>query len=169
MYYSFMLLTAFFFLGKPAVVDVSDSYRGGVVCMTQESAEKILGQKVQVTENTTVKGEGVTKYNCTYRAVTADGASGKTGNLYFSLEVYDTPSHAAQAYSVVKTSNQAHQGFQQVKDAGDEAYVQADGSNFYFMMARKGTRIMKMKVNKVTSKSSWNVFQNEGKSICGKM
>ena len=49
-------------------------------------------------------------------------------------------------------------GIKTLKNMGDEAYFHTDNQNFYFIMARKGNRMIRMKVNKVTSKTSLEQF-----------
>ena len=42
---------------------------------------------------------------------------------------------------------------------GDEAYYHSDGENFYFFLVRKKEKMLRLKVNKVTSHSSEAEFK----------
>ena len=48
---------------------------------------------------------------------------------------------------------------------GDEAYFHSDGQNFYFIIVRKGEKMFRIKVNKITSTTSLKEFNMIAKNI----
>jgi len=137
--------------------------------LTLKDAEKIFGEPGKVVENITETNNNVKVYKTAYRANEKDAKSGREINLYFMYEVYKYDSSAKRVYSDIKTSNQTHEGFQIWNGVGDEAYYHTDGTNFYFVLARKGTKMIRMKLNKVTEKSSEAEFKKISERIVSKL
>ena len=52
-----------------------------------------------------------------------------------------------------------------IHDLGDEAYFHSDGENFYFILVRKGLKMIRMKVNKITSNTSVAEFNRVARKI----
>ena len=132
-------------------------------------AEKIIGESCKRTENKIEDQPNVKVTKTTYKADAKDPKTGREINLYFMYEEYKYDSSAKRVYNEIKTSNQTHEGFQVLKGIGDEAYYHTDGNNFYFILARKGGKMMRMKLNKVTEKSSENEFKKISEKIVAKM
>jgi hypothetical protein len=84
-------------------------------------------------------------------------------------EVYKDAAAAHNAYVAIYESNRSHPGVEIVPHMGDEAYYHTDGKNFYFFLVRKGERMYRMKLNKVTSHSSEAEFKRVGKLIVDRM
>jgi len=137
--------------------------------LTLKDAEKIFGEPGKVVENITETKDDVKVYKTAYRANEKDAKSGREINLYFMYEEYKYDSSAKRVYSDIKTSNQTHEGFQIWNGVGDEAYYHTDGTNFYFVLARKGTKMIRMKLNKVTEKSSEAEFKKISERIVTKL
>ena len=133
--------------------------------LSLKDAEKIFGESGKKTEGITETKDNLKIYKTTYRADANDPKSGREVNLYFMYEEYKYDSAAKRVYNEIKTSNQTHQGFQVWKGIGDEAYYHSDGANFYFVLARKGPRMIRMKLNKVTSKSNETEFKKISERI----
>jgi hypothetical protein len=136
--------------------------------LTLPDAEKILGEKAHITDSGWTNEKEVTVYKSTYTANAKEPESGKTGNIYFMYEEYNTSSSAGEVYTSIKKSNENH-GIQSLNGLGDEAYYHTDGENFYFILARKGGKMIRMKVNKVTLNSSEKEFKQVAGEIVGSL
>jgi hypothetical protein len=132
---------------------------------TVHDAEKILGEQAHVTDSSTLAKEDILTYSCAYFANAKDSISGKTGCIYFLFEKYYQIASAKKKYSSIKIANENHDGIKVLDDIGDEAYFHSDGQNFYFIMVRKGKNVFNMKVNKITSKTSLDEFNQIAKNI----
>jgi hypothetical protein len=113
-------------------------------------AEKILGAQVELVTNSWTFTKDITRFDCTYRAVEKDKASGKDINLYFSSEQQD--STAEQVHEVFETAsrkiNEPDIFVGKLSGIGDEAFLISNPPHFHFMMARKGKNIFRIKLNK---------------------
>jgi len=133
--------------------------------ITLSDAEKIFGESAKVLENLTENTDNVKVRKTTFRANNNDPVKGGTINLYFMYEEYKYDSSAKRVYNDIKVSNQTHEGFELLKGVGDEAYYHTDKTNFYFILARKGVKMIRMKLNRVTSKSSEAEFKKISERI----
>lgn len=132
---------------------------------TLSDAEKILGEPAHLTDSTMkIEGDAST-YSCAYAANSKDKKTGKTGAIYFMFEQYAQVASAQKVYSSIKTANEGHEGIKELQDLGDEAYFHSDGENFYFILVRKGDKMFRMKVNKITSATSLDEFNLIAKNI----
>ena len=132
---------------------------------TLSDAEKILGEPAHLADSASAMKIDTFEYRSAYTANAKDQKTGKTGNIYFLFEQYATVSSAQKAYSFFKTSNENHEGVKILHDMGDEAYFHSDGQNFYFVLVRKGDKMFRMKVNKMTSTTSLDGFNQVAKKI----
>lgn len=132
---------------------------------TLSDAEKILGEKAHLTDSASAIEGDVAIYKCTYIANSKDPKTGKTGAIYVMFEEYAQVSSAKKVYSSIKTSNENHEGVKALHDLADEAYFHSDGKNFYFILVRKGRKMLRMKVNKTTSTTSLDQFNLIAKNI----
>lgn len=146
---------------KTAPVDTSLT---AAKLLTLADAEKIMGEKLHLIENSTKKDKGTSRYLCGYQANTKDVKSGKTGAIYFLLERFDGAASAQKKYADTKTSNE-HNGIKVLDNLGDEAYFHTDNEHFYFIMVRKGKKVFNIKVNKITSTTSLDNFNRVAKKI----
>jgi hypothetical protein len=137
--------------------------------MTISEAERILGESAMLADSTTTMKNDVLTYNCSFKAVSMDSVSGKTGNIYFMFEDYNRPEAAHKVYENIRIANETHEGLTKLDDMGDEAYFHTDHQNFYFILARKGTRMLRMKVNKTTIHTSLDEFNRVAKEITLKL
>ncbi|MCD6011679.1 MAG: hypothetical protein K0Q79_1541 [Flavipsychrobacter sp.] len=134
---------------------------------TNSDAEKILGEPAHMTEGGTSVKNDTTVYNATYTANAIDAKTNKTGNIYFMFERYGKEQTAHDLYEYFRKANEAN-GINVLDGIGDEAYFHTDGQNFYFIMARRGAKMIRMKVNKLTSKTSKEEFMAVAKNIVSK-
>lgn len=141
-------------------------------------AEKVLGESAHLVDSgTTVPGVAskhsvndsvlpikrtAASYRCAYEANSEDEKTGRTGKVYFIVEQYPQVSSAVTVYSYYKRSNQNHPGFKERYDVGDEAWF---GDSPFSIYVRKGNKIFGIKVNKPTSKTSLDGFNQVIKNI----
>jgi hypothetical protein len=119
-------------------------------------AEKILGSPVELITNSWNFADGETKFDCHYRSIKKDEASGREINLFFRLEESADESQAKKIYETIWNSNKNHQGIEILSGIGDEAYSHSDRQNFYFVMVRKGKFTIRLKVNKTADTTSFD-------------
>ena len=148
---------------------------------TLADAEKIMGEPGRLVDSETVAaGKGresspkdsvfhikktASFYGCAYEATKKDEKTGKTGKVYFLVEEYPTTSSASAVYSYYKRSNEHHDGFKELQ-LGDEAWY---GNSPLFVYVRKKNKLMIMKVNGMTSKTSSDGFNQVIKNIAAKL
>ena len=132
--------------------------------MSLADAEKILGERAHETERAAEIKDDTSFYRCTYMADIIDTKTGKTGAIYFMIEKYRNELAAQKNYSSIKAANENH-GIKVLDKLGDEAYFHSDRKNFYFILVRKGKKMFRIKVNKITSHTSLDEFN----SFAGKL
>ena len=128
------------------------------VYFSKSDAEKILGEKAYLSDNSSTIKKDTLEYKSAYTAYSKDQKTDKTGVIYFMIEKYIEDLSAKNAYNAIKVANENHEGVKIVNDMGDEAYFHSDGKNFYFILVRKGNIMFRIKVNKITSHTSLNEF-----------
>ena len=164
----------------PPGVDHSLITTDPTTLFTLADAEKIMGESGRLVDSETVAaGMGrenspkdsvlhikktASFYGCTYEANKKDEKTGRTGKIYFLVEEYPNVSSAASVYSYYKRSNEHHDGFKELQ-LGDEAWY---GNSPLFVYVRKTNKIMIMKVNGMTSKTSSAAFDQVIKNISAK-
>ncbi|MCU7549987.1 hypothetical protein OCK74_12715 [Chitinophagaceae bacterium LB-8] len=132
---------------------------------TLPDAERILGEKAHLSDSALTIKEDTLAYKCAYTANATDQKTGKTGNIYFMVEQFAKVSIAQYIYSSIKRANENHEGVKVLHDLGDEAYFHSDRQNFYFILVRKGEKLLRMKVNKTTSATSLDEFNSIARNI----
>lgn len=131
-----------------------DSVPASGKCLSQSEAEKILGQPALLKERTSGTKEGRSEYKCAYMATAPDPKTNVTGNIYYVLEEYNTTVAAASAYMNIVQANRHIPGQTTLKGIGDEAYLHTDDKNFAMIICRKGNKMLRIKINKLTSMTS---------------
>ena len=137
--------------------------------LTQADAEKIMGEQATLTCNTFMKKGDTLEYKCDYTALSQDATTSKTGKLYFMYEIYGGAAAAANAYAGFYQANRRHEGVEVDSGLGDEAYYHSDQTGFYFFLVRKNEKLIRLKLNKVTSLSSVKEFKEATKRIVDKL
>ncbi len=125
--------------------------RGSYRYLSKEDAEIILGQSVQLGETTNEDKDGIIRYKCTYAGESKDSKTNHTGNLYYSFEKYIDVSSARKVYSDLIASNDQMPGHESISNIGDEAWTHTDKTNFYLIILRKENKIVRVKINQLTS------------------
>ncbi|HMG92495.1 MAG TPA: hypothetical protein VK589_20695 [Chryseolinea sp.] len=118
-------------------------------CIEKVDAEKILGLPASQTESATVNEKNVVQHKCSWKATQDDLNS----SLYYIDEQHDNAESAHKVFEDIVISNRNNSG-QSHPDIGDEAWLHSDGTNFCLLMVRKGNRIIRMKVNRLTNETS---------------
>lgn len=137
--------------------------------LTLTDAKKIMGEPAKLTGNTFIKKGDTLEYTCDYTAIAQDAITSKTGKLYFMYEKYKGAAAAANAYSAIYQGNRGHKGVEVVSGLGNEAYYHSDQTGFYFFLVRKNEKMIRLKLNKVTSHSSVTEFKAAAKRIVDKL
>ncbi|MEQ1763266.1 MAG: hypothetical protein ABL984_08995 [Pyrinomonadaceae bacterium] len=121
---------------------------------TRENATRILGGDVTWTGTDATDSEPK-KWTCTF--VSKEVADGP--KIYFALHRFTSADTARGEFDTIVQSNKNNAGFEKWQGVGDDAIVHSDGSNFQFVMVRKGIRSFRIKVNPAGSTSLENVKQ----------
>jgi len=145
---------------------------------TLPNAEKILGEPAHLADSSsTVPGVAsktsvndsvlpikrtASAYRCAYEANAEDTKTGRTGKVYFLIEKYPNISSAMTVYSYYKRSNETHPGFKEFHDLADEGWT---GNSPVSIYMRKGNKIVGVKMNKMTSKTSTDGFNEVVKNV----
>ena len=117
--------------------------------LTLQEAERILGETCALKESGNEAKNGGHRYSSTHV-----GTFNGKNNLYFVFESYENEKVAIKTFETFKSSNQTFEGFEILKDLGDEAFSHTDKENFGLIIARKGNDMIRLKVNKLNSKTS---------------
>ena len=155
-------------VNDPYIIQI-DTMATATKLLTLTDAEKIMGERAKLTGNTFIKKGDTLEYKCDYTALSLDAVTSKIGKLYFMYEVYDGVAPAAHAYAAIYQANSRHEGVEVVSGLGNEAYYHSDQTGFYFFLVRKNKKMIRLKLNKVTSHSSVIEFKNVTKHIVDKL
>lgn len=123
-------------------------------CITQSEAESILGQSARLSEKSSTMKETILQCKCTYTAISEDAKTGKTGKLYYMFEKYKDESSARKVFTDILTQNRRGARSDILQVTGCESFSHTDSLNFYLILARKGNKMLRFKVNRLTSKTS---------------
>lgn len=155
-------------VNKPGIIR-ADTLAIASKLLTLTDAEKIMGEQAELTGNTFVRKGDTLEYKCDYTALSKDTITSKIGKLYFMYEIYAGGAAAANAYAAIYQSNRGHEGVEVVPGLGDNAYYHSDQTGFYFLLVRKKEKMFRLKLNKVTSRSSATEFKKAGGRIVDKL
>ena len=131
---------------------------------TIDDAEKILGEKCHLKDSSTSVIDGVLTFKSTFEGDITQNGYNRAGVVYFMFEEYKYGAAAHKVYEEIKTSNEKN-GIKTLSGFGDEAYFHSDFENFYFFLGRKGPRMIRVKVNKITSTTQKDNFMVVCKTI----
>src|SRR4030095_1736312 len=137
--------------------------------LSLSDAKKILGENAHVSDSSASEANGQLTVKRTFTADNVDLETRKKGNIYFMFEHFDQDSSAHKIYSDIKKANEGHPGIMYLSGVGDEAYFHSDGENFYFVLVRKDSKLLRMKLSKITSHSSKAEFLNVTRKIVADM
>lgn len=149
----FLFVTLFAFWGcEQRNAEASSSGPRG--CVSGADAEKILGEAARLAESSSEGRDGVERGKCTFTAVGGDSKSDRAGTLYYLFERYRAVKAAQEAYAAIVKSNKSMPGLRKIDGLGDEAFFHSDEANFVMIIFRKGDKMVRLKVNKMTATTS---------------
>lgn len=133
--------------------------------LSLEEAESILGQSAILKERKNDTQNEIYTSSSTFTATEADAKTQKLSNLYYKFERFKNEEEASKIIQSFIKSNQNFSGFELLTAYGDEAFFHTDKQNFYLIIVRKGNKMIRLKVNKVTSKTSLDALRKIGKDL----
>jgi len=131
-------------------------------------AERILGEPAHLKDTSLTVRDDATEYQSAYTADAEDTKTHKTGTVYFMVEDFKETNTAGQVYTSIRKANQDN-GIEILEGLGDEAYFHSDNENFMMIMARKANKVIRLKVNKLTSHTSRDDFNIVSRNIIAKL
>jgi hypothetical protein len=140
--------------------------------LTPARAEKIIGQSVRLTQDTsTLKGD-VRQCLCAYTAVAGDQASRRDINFYFLIERKESNPSAEQARQVLQSirNDNAHDAaIIELSGIGDEAFQLGDMPDSHFILARKGPVILRLQIKQATGKTSLEELKTFAREVADRL
>ncbi len=133
--------------------------------LSLEEAESILGEPVLLKERKSDSLNEIYTSKSTFTAKEIDAKTQKYGNLYYIFERFKNEEEARKIIQSFIKSNQNYAGFELLTAYGDEAFFHTDKQNFCLLIVRKGNKMIRLKVNKVTSKTSFEALRKIGKDL----
>jgi glutathione synthase/RimK-type ligase-like ATP-grasp enzyme len=132
-----------------------------------DEAERILGEPAILKER---KSDNQTDYYTSSSTFTAkDSLSQKQRNLYYKIERFKNEKEATTTIQSFINSNKNLQGFELLTGYDDEAFFLTDKENFCLIVIRISNKLVRIKVNKVTSKTSFEALRAIGKSFVNRV
>jgi hypothetical protein len=132
-------------------------------------AERVLGEDAHPGESEWKMETNAGVLRCSFVANASETKTKKTGALYVMLENHFDDSSARQTVSDIKAANQSLERFSIINDLGDEAFFHSDGQNFLLILARKGSKVVRLKVNKITIHTSLDNLHLLAREVVGKL
>jgi hypothetical protein len=147
-------------VGQSANIEVHDfeARQRAASLFTPFDARKILGEPAHWSDSSITTVGDTLRFRCTYTANNKVAEGGKAANVYFMYEDFAREATAKNLYAVFKTGNENASGMKQLPNLGDEAFYQSDENNFALVITRKGSKLLRIKVNKLTAKASTNAL-----------
>lgn len=128
-------------------------------CVSQTDAERILGLPAKETDHLSKQKDGVSRFECTFTA-TENASAYKISHLYYIHEQYESAAQAHDAYQLILSANNGMPGQKQLDTLGDEAWLHTDSENFELLIFRKDNHMVRVKINKLTDKTSLPELMN---------
>lgn len=138
-------------------------------CISKIDAERILGRPALQTMQNEEDSGSVKVFRCAYSMVRPENTTGPESNLYFMFEEYEKITAAEKTFAVIVSQNTGMRGFHQLPGFGDEAILQTDNRNFQLIIVRKSGKIIRIKVNRITSTTSMDAMKAITKGIVESM
>jgi hypothetical protein len=149
---------------------ISDQFRQHAPRLfTPLDAQQILGEPAHLSDSATMAIRDTFRFRCTYTADNKERQTEKTVNVYFMYEHFSKEATAKNLYTLFKTSNENAPGMKALDTLGDEAFFQSDEHNFALIIARKGNKLLRIKVNKLTARTSSNALLESAMRIVARM
>jgi hypothetical protein len=122
--------------------------------LSLSEAEQILGEPAVLTEQNKGEKDEERFSKMTFTANKIDAKTGKLGTLYFIRSEYNTKADVGKLMQSFIASNENHSGFELLEGYGDVAFIHTDQTNFITFVAIKENKMVRLKVNQLTSKTS---------------
>ena len=120
---------------------------------------RILGNQSHVEQVTAYEHEGTKAYQVSFRDVGLDPAVGKTGSLGYMYEEYQSAEAARFFLDATLKANHLSPDDAIRTQGGAELHYFTGGDVIRMVMIRKENRLVRLKVNPVTSRYSLAEFQ----------
>lgn len=137
--------------------------------LSLSEAEQILGEPATLTEQDAGKKDEERFSKMTFTANARDTKTGKLGALYFVHSEYNTQSDAGKLMQTFIRSNQNSAGFELLEGYGDVAFIHTDQTNFITFVAVRENKMVRLKVNQLTSKTSLTEFKRIAREMIGRI
>lgn len=124
-----------------------------------EEAERILGNKSHLEKVTAYLDEGTRAYQSSFRDDRLDPTTGRTGILGYMYEEYASAEAARSFLDSTLKANRLSPRDAIRMEGGAELHYYTGGNVIRMVMIRKETRLIRLKVNPVTSHYSLVEFQ----------
>ena len=128
-------------------------------CVSQSDAERILGLPAKETDHLSKQKDGVSRFECTFTA-TENANAESVSHLYYIYEQYKSATQAHDVYQGILSANRGMPGQKQLDTLGDEAWLHTDSENFDLLIFRKNNHMVRVKINKITDKTSLPELMN---------
>jgi hypothetical protein len=133
--------------------------------LTEAQITSILGQSGTLIRQKDSTGAGFyMKYSRTYSTNITETES----NLFYYFERSATAEEADKKINNFIESNKNGDGYESLKNHGDEGFFKTDNRNYNVVVARKGKVIVYLKVNKITSKTNVDALKSIAKELIDK-
>lgn len=147
---------------------VSDNKLKPCKFLSASDAERILGQPVQLITNSWTFKDNATRFDCNYRGINKDKASGREINLFFALEEI-SEEQVKQLFDGYRKSNDSNGNVKDLSGLGDAAFTQSDEPNFHLVLVRKGKHLIRLKINKAVEATSLEELKSFAKRVVGQI
>jgi hypothetical protein len=138
--------------------------------LTTEEVKVMLGAIAESASRKDSTGEGgYMRQDRTYTTKIKQNNEIRISNLYYAYEQHASIDIADKLIDSYFASNKNSPGYQQLSGYGDEGFFHTDGENFCTFVARKGKVFIRLKVNKLTSKSNPDAVKRIGKQLLGRV
>jgi hypothetical protein len=135
------------------------NWRPSLALGTGEAA-RILGNQSRLEKITAYQDEGAKVYQSAFRDDWHDPNTGKTGVLYYMYEEYLSADAAKSFLAATLKANSINPLDVVRTPSGAEVHYLAAGEVVRMAMVLKGNRMIRLKVNQVTSRYSLGEFKN---------
>lgn len=143
-------------------------WRPGLV-LTGGEAERILGSKGHMEKETSYLDDGTRAYQSAFYDDSVDPATGKTGVLYYMFEEYQSADTAGSYLDSTLKANRINPDDGVRLDNGARLHYLAGGQVVRMVMILKGNRLLRLKVNKVTSRYSVDELQKVARELAERL
>jgi hypothetical protein len=137
--------------------------------ITVEEATLILGESCYQTETESTNKSFGHQFKSTFTANSSSEKKSKTVALYYMFESYKDETSAKNAFAIFRESNEDSKGFELLNNLGDEAFFHTDNENFCLTIARKNNELIRLKVNKLTKKTSTSELKKVAENLLSRI